>query len=122
MKRLQNCFTTPEQSKRLLVLGLPIDSADCYCTWKLDRTIKINVLDNETYSELLEHISQFTVPCWSASRLMEIFDICYSEKNANEKWENHNTLHKGQTYVDYILYVFEHNYMLCKFDFSKLDE
>ena len=30
MKKLQNNFTTPEQSKRLLELGVPADSADCY--------------------------------------------------------------------------------------------
>lgn len=30
MKKLQNNYTTPEQSKRLLELGLPADSADCY--------------------------------------------------------------------------------------------
>lgn len=28
IKRLQNNFTTPEQSKRLLKLGVPADSAD----------------------------------------------------------------------------------------------
>lgn len=30
MKKLQNNFTTPEQSKRLLELDVPADSADCY--------------------------------------------------------------------------------------------
>ena len=30
IKKLQNGFTTPEQSKRLLELGVPVDSADCY--------------------------------------------------------------------------------------------
>lgn len=29
MSKLQNNFTTPEQSKRLLELGVPADSADC---------------------------------------------------------------------------------------------
>jgi hypothetical protein len=29
MRKLQNNFTTPEQSKRLLELGVPVDSADC---------------------------------------------------------------------------------------------
>ena len=29
IKKLQNNFTTPEQSKRLLKLGVPADSADC---------------------------------------------------------------------------------------------
>ena len=30
MKTLQNNFTTPEQSKKLLELGVPIDSADMF--------------------------------------------------------------------------------------------
>ena len=30
MKQLQNNFTTPEQSKRLLELGVPADSADMF--------------------------------------------------------------------------------------------
>ena len=34
MKKLQSNFTTSEQSKRLLELGVPADSADCYNTTK----------------------------------------------------------------------------------------
>ena len=30
MKTLQNNYTTPEQSKQLLKLGVPTDSADCF--------------------------------------------------------------------------------------------
>ncbi len=30
MKKLQSNFTTPEQSKRLLEMGVPTDSADFY--------------------------------------------------------------------------------------------
>lgn len=30
MSKLQNNFTTSEQSKRLLELGIPTNSADCY--------------------------------------------------------------------------------------------
>lgn len=79
MKTLQKNFTTPEQSNRLLELGLPADSADCYYTWKLDHTTKINVLDNEIYSELLEHMSQFTIPCWSVGRLIKIIMLCHKQ-------------------------------------------
>ena len=63
------------------------------------------------------------LPCWSVGRLMEIFDMCYcSEKDISEKWENHNALYKGQTYMDYIMYVYEHNYMFGNLNFSKLEE
>ena len=41
MKQLQNNFTTPEQSKRLLELDVPADSADCYWLYTQKRTLLI---------------------------------------------------------------------------------
>lgn len=74
MKKLQNNFTTPEQSKRLLELGVPADSADCclrrvltdggYCeTWIVD------VFD------FIGQIHDDYLPCWSVGRLIEIYNI-----------------------------------------------
>lgn len=80
MKQLQNNFTTPEQSKRLLELGVPADSADCYLlrTRTKGETIIVEVLHDELYSKkdkftnVLEYL-----PCWSVGRLMEIMAECY---------------------------------------------
>ena len=80
MKQLQNNFTTPEQSKRLLELGVPADSADCYLlrTHTKGDTFIVEVLHDELYSKkdkftnMLEYL-----PCWSAGRLMEIIAECY---------------------------------------------
>lgn len=47
MSKLQNNFTTPEQSKRLLELGVPADSADCF--WFDERDIMF--LKDELYSD-----------------------------------------------------------------------
>ena len=113
MKKLQNNYTTPEQSKRLLELDVPKDSADCYITWKLDHTPKVNVLDNETYSELLDHISQFTVPCWSVGRLIEIYEIC-----SGKVWDN--TVIEGYSKIDMLLEDFD-NYEY-RLNFSNLEE
>lgn len=75
MKTLQSNFTTPEQSKRLLKLGVPADSADCYLlrTHTKGDTFIVEVLHDELYSKkdkftnMLEYL-----PCWSAGRLIWI--------------------------------------------------
>ena len=75
MKQLQNNYTTPEQSKRLLKLGVPADSADCclrriltdggYCeTWRVD------------IFDFIGQIHDDYLPCWSVGRLIEIIKIC----------------------------------------------
>ena len=53
IKKLQNNFTTPEQSKRLLELGVPADSADCYLlrTHTKGDTFIVEVLHDELYSK-----------------------------------------------------------------------
>ena len=122
MKNLQNNFTTPEQSKRLLELGVPADSADMY--YHLEN-YQYYVRDEFSIkqNDFFEFYKNIFYPCWSVGRLMEIFDICcYSETDVNEKWENYNELHKGQTYINYIMYVFDHNYMCGKLNFSKLED
>ena len=110
-KNLQSYHTTPEQSKRLLELGVPKNSADCYITWKLDHTPKVNVLDNETYLELLDHISQITIPCWSVGKLQEIFDIC-----------NEDYIERSMSYrIEYMIALFELEKDNDMLNFSKLE-
>ena len=82
MKNLQNNFTTPEQSNRLLDFGVPADSADCYLlrTHTKGDTFIVEVLHDELYAKkdkftnLLEYL-----PCWSVGRLIEIYLICALE-------------------------------------------
>lgn len=76
MKTLQNNFTTPEQSKRLLKLGVPADSADGYYT---------NFTDG-CYAKYPNYICYRDIkwwdadvtPSWSVGRLMEIISRCYN--------------------------------------------
>lgn len=75
MKKLQNNFTTIEQSKRLLEIGIPADSADCiYVRFskkdKFSRKFRENVLSENPYEYL-----DFYYPCWSVGRLIEIYGI-----------------------------------------------
>lgn len=75
MKTLQNNFTTPEQSKRLLELGVPADSADCY--WN-DISLKpIPMQEGILYSDKRNQFTKVNVPVWSVGRLMEIIAECY---------------------------------------------
>lgn len=84
MKTLQNHFTTPEQSRRLLELGLPADSADCY--YLREYTDKVYLFNNQKESD--NCISKIrlrlglghAMPCWSVGRLAEVFLICYTKE------------------------------------------
>ena len=89
--KLQNNFTTPEQSKRLLAAGFPEDTADCYyfasgeflqidtpdvlAPWK--KFSDIDVVDSRYFKK---------APCWSVGRLFEILLIL--QKLVYEKWAN----------------------------------
>lgn len=70
IKKLQNNFTTPEQSKRLLELGVPADSADCYYSSTFHNIIVLNddINKNEFFRAIL--------PVWSYGRLIEIWLKC----------------------------------------------
>ena len=83
MKKLQSNFTTPEQSKRLLELGVPADSADLAYSavyfknfdesgsrsgWK--PTPSFNYIAIPDWSKHTHY------PCWSVGRLIEIAILC----------------------------------------------
>lgn len=72
IKKLQNNYTTLKQSKRLLELGLPADSADCYYdSWKQIQLRQLADLHNDFF-DVYKHYT----PCWSVGQLMEIFELC----------------------------------------------
>lgn len=116
MKKLQNNFTTPEQSERLLELGVPADSADCYHNDIAGKPFLIPY--GTLFSDARHQFSKNTLPCWSVGRLMEIFDKCFTGKDG--KWCSHREMQEGQTYMNYIMYVFRVNSYM--FDFSKLED
>lgn len=134
MKKLQNNFTTPEQSKRLLELGVPADSADCYyeavygknydksgcCAgWRAKPiVITFSIPDWSNHSEC---------PCWSVGRLMEIIDICalgkYSDPNKEEFPSTIKVMNKLHIpYVEYLVKSIERAVQLGIIDFSKLED
>lgn len=122
MKKLQNNFTTPAQSKRLLELGVPADSADSYLlrTHTQGDTFIVDVLHDELYSKkdkftnLLEYL-----PCWSVGRLIEINRICSTLPD--EEWMF--PFWKDQEdNIEWAIRVMESGVKVGNMDFSKLEE
>lgn len=79
IKKLQNNFTTPEQSKRLLELGVPADCADMIIESGCD--VKRTIPDWTVFSKWCcnsDGIINYddVMPCWSVGRLIEIYHIC----------------------------------------------
>ena len=132
IKKLQNNFTTPAQSKRLLELGVPADSADCYFfDWKarFERNIQRDLLpydvsydewiiQPDSYGEV--HTKRY-LPCWSVGRLIEIYEKC-----VGERFERHidpTTLLLKPILEDVLSQIDEHTKMVYRhLDLSKLEE
>lgn len=85
MKTLQNNFTTPEQSKRLLELGVPADSADCVYELKQNGT-QFTMSKTPDIIPISMRLSwrNNRIPCWSVGRLIEIWEVVTGEKWLHE--------------------------------------
>ena len=110
MIQLQNNFTTPEQSKRLLDLGLPADSADCYYI----SYGAVYVIPNGGYDDkyIFLHEVGYT-PCWSVGRLIEIWCLLGGRNGCF-------TIHNGDRATTELVSAFESCHL--QMDFSKLEE
>ena len=120
MKTLQSNFTTPEQSKRLLELGVPADSADCYYQYlkrynEFAGPIVFAGNDNFTINQN-SFPNDEIIPCWSVGRLMEIYSLCINCMPGMDL-----RLY-GNDYVEEIIAAFELASDDGLNDFSKLEE
>lgn len=123
MKKLQNNFTTPEQVKRLLELGVPADSADMY----YKHTMLAPYLFSDGVSFSIYSKVEDIIPCWSVGRLIEIYELCsgkkYERKSARLVRECNVSVMKELTIIEDVigdiinarLYIYPH------IDFSKLE-
>lgn len=85
MKKLQKNFTSPEQSSRLLAMGVPADSAN----FKHDISeIECGNYDIPTfiYGKFSRYPEGCFLPCWSIFRLMEIYDLCNEDVETQHGW------------------------------------
>ena len=113
MKTLQNNFTTPEQSKQLLELGLPADSADCYYS----QTYRTIVITDEQIDK--KEFYKAILPIWSVGRMIEISRICSTLPD--EEWMF--PFWKDQEdNIEWSIRVIESGIRTGNMDFSKLEE
>ena len=128
MKKLQNNFTTPEQSRRLLELCVPADSADMLwdgytdvCDgWMFEDFPKYTNKPYSYYKRLYREMDAANIlpilPCWSVGRLMEIIGLCAI-------FPPHGSsilFHDERDYIESLVYRIEKH--IEWFDFSKLEE
>ena len=123
MKQLQNNFTTPEQSKRLLELGVPADSADCYYVNVARKEIRQGIEKNTNFFTK-NHVKY--MPCWSVGRLIEIAHLCsgstLSYKEEADELKKFKEAHKCETIIEAIIMCIEDACSIGGMDFSKLEE
>lgn len=132
MKKLQSNFTTPEQSKRLLELGVPADSADCMSFIVTDKgkdfyddiecgtQIIRPLLPRDSYTKVAfpsdgSRFVEEPFPCWSVGRLIEIYELCFV------MFDDYN-YSPYTTLVERVIEYFEDAIKDNRFDFSKLEE
>ena len=117
MKKLQNNFTTPEQSKRLLELGLPADSADCFWFDERDLMFLKDILySDEAKDGEWVRATDYT-PCWSVGRLIEIMNICSIWGNVSI----HRT-DREVTQIEQLIEILQNRINGKTIDLSKLEE
>ena len=125
MEKLQNDFTTPKQSKRLLELGVPEWTANCvlrhYC-WANDNSdesgweLPCIVWSADALDRFIDDEYDRVLPCWSAGRLMEIFDKCQTCRTyCHKEWAEYTAF---DDYIEYIICAFSRWHSTL--DFSKL--
>ena len=109
MKKMQSNFTTQEQSKRLLELGVPEWTADCF--YKLDLYSFKTEMCFTKEDSLLHHYT----PCWSVGRLIEIYCLAtgieYIKIGTSEI-----------SLIELMIKMIEIAVKVKTFDFSKLEE
>ena len=120
MKKLQQNFTTPEQSKRLLELGLPADSSDCYINEVCDN--RAFQLPN-IFSRCIWQPKNKPIPCWSVGRLIEIWLHCnkFSIDSTSEPITI-GLIDFSNNFIDDFIHLIKKAVNSKHIDFSKLEE
>ena len=119
MKKLQCNFTTTKQCKRLLELGVPAWTADCYSTrFGIDEDWEVKILNNVKYPEISINNQEYCLPCWSVGRLIEIMKICNHPDDVDQVFCE--LAYSKKNLVELIVRLMEENKEIT--DFLKLEE
>ena len=121
MEKLQSNYTTQEISKKLMLMGLPDWTADCFYDRFGYKQIRdsLNELKNDFFENAgeLNIYHEGAIPCWSAGRLLELYNNCVLNYD-----EDSMVIPKGHFVLQKILIelfaALEYKY----FDFSKLKD
>ena len=123
IKKLQNNYTTPEQSKRLLELGLPADSADCIFTrFSRDEKWKRKFIEDIVSTHPFCY-QDFYLPCWSVGRLIEIWLHCnkFSIDSTSEPITI-GLIDFSDNFIDDFIHLIKKAVGSKHIDFSKLED
>lgn len=110
MSKLQKDYTTPEQSKVLLELGIPMESANIVYYHTPDSWHDPYFITEKSQLEKLK--AGKGLPCWSVGRLINIFECCTGVKY------NHNS---DMSLLDDIFSKIQSFIKANLFDFAKLE-
>ena len=122
IKKLQNNFTTPEQSKRLLEMGVPAWTANIMFD-KNRRRYELIETEDESWAETQRTLlyNGGAIPCWSVGRLTEIYITCIEHYTGDERLTfGQDTIRLGM--IDCVIAAIE---VACDdgdMHFSKLEE
>ena len=127
---MKNNFTTFEQSKKLIELGVPVDSADCV-GYIVDKSIDIcneyfqkgetritAINPRHTYTQVTtlkcgEVWLDEPFPCWSVGRLIDIIN--------NSTKLGYLVLYSSDILIEKLIKVIENHSKFNEIDFSKFD-
>ena len=122
MGKLQQSYTTREQSQKLIELGLPMDSADFF--YRRHPRTPFIVPDGKTITEWFttgilnsKKIPEDVIPCWSVGRLIEIINNCMYDIDKRDKFYAKLYYHQNDLF-SFIMLTLKDN----EVDFSKLEE
>ena len=116
--KLQNNFTSIEQSKRLLKLGIPANSADCFYIDEHSRIFVAWVYDIEL-DPAIKNLRY--IPCWSVGRLIEIYLTCANDYVCDGCCAETPSLHFIQHDRDKLVSILIKLMSEDDMDFSKLE-
>ena len=116
-------YTTPEQSKRLLELGVPAKSANMYYYDMGSGFIYApDMIESKRDSDDLVSGDPRSLPCWTTGRLMYIINMCVPQAYSRMLIFMSMNLHKIADFIEMCLTVYEVLVEKDMIDFNRLED
>ena len=118
INKINKDYTTPEQSKRLLKLGVPANSANMYY---------YDMGNGFIYTpDMIEGSEDFDdpryLPCWTTGRLMYIINTCVPQVYSRMLIFMNMNLHKIADFIEMCLTVYEVLVEKDMINFNRLED